>query len=119
MPSIELLRGCSQGELIKWYMDEQNRLGAFASTDAMALELKLVKTIINHLIKKEQVLQVIEEPMETEDAEAEAGEEGAEGAEGEGEGERAAAAVDPKEAARRRARAAEKRLLALDPNYVF
>ena len=91
-----------QKDLVSWYIDEKVIPSGISDPDELLAEYKLVRNIINHLIKKEETLMVIEEarpaPMLPETEEE----------------------LDPAQvAARERARAVEERVLAMNPNFVF
>ncbi|MEW5303285.1 MAG: hypothetical protein WDW36_005991 [Sanguina aurantia] len=51
--------GITQAQLIKWYLQLQTERGAFNSMEETETEFDLVGKIIQHLIKKEDVLTVI------------------------------------------------------------
>lgn len=94
--------GMLQKDLVSWYIDEKVIPSGISDPDELLAEYKLVRNIINHLIKKEETLMVIEEarpaPMLPETEEE----------------------LDPAQvAARERARAVEERVLAMNPNFVF
>lgn len=54
--------GMKQSELIQWYMDVQVDKEAFNSYASMVEEYKVVKAVLQHLVKRDGTLIVIEEP---------------------------------------------------------
>ncbi len=54
--------GMRQIDLLRWYMDEQAVKGQFSNMKEMANEYKLIKTVVQHLIRREGTLIIIEEP---------------------------------------------------------
>lgn len=94
--------GILQKDLISWYIDEQVVPSGVSDPEQLLVEYKLVRNIINHLINRENTLNVIQEaqpaPMLAED-----------------EQELDPAAVR----ARERQRALEERVLAINPNVDF
>ncbi|XP_062179254.1 DNA replication licensing factor MCM6 [Phragmites australis] len=84
------LAGMKQGDLIIWYVEQQNAQGAYSSTAEVKEEVKCVKAIIERLIQREGHLIVIDEGTAAEAAD--------------GSGAR---------------RASESRILAVNPNYVI
>ncbi|XP_008783215.2 DNA replication licensing factor MCM6 [Phoenix dactylifera] len=84
------LAGMKQGDLIVWYVEQQNAQGAYSSTDEVREEVKCIKAIIERLIQREGHLIVIDD----------------------GTG---SAAADGGEARR----SSENRILAVAPNYVI
>ena len=98
--------GVAQVDLTNWYIGEVANTQGIADTKELLAELKLVRTIIGHLIRREGTLVVVQEaePLpELPDVE---------GAE---ETPDAAAA----RAAKERKRAVDHRVLAVNPNYNF
>lgn len=86
------LAGLPQADLVRWYLDQQSSSGQFGSVQELAAEYKLVKTIIAHLVRRDGTLLVLQEPSPEE--------------------------LDAlPEAQRQRARI-DRRVLALNPNYV-
>uniref|UniRef100_A0A0E0HBC5 DNA replication licensing factor MCM6 n=1 Tax=Oryza nivara TaxID=4536 RepID=A0A0E0HBC5_ORYNI len=83
------LAGMKQGDLIIWYVEQQNAQGAYSSTAEVKEEVKCIKAIIERLIQRDGHLIVIDEG--------------------------AAPAADDG-AARR---TSESRILAVNPNYVI
>ncbi|XP_047043718.1 DNA replication licensing factor MCM6 isoform X1 [Lolium rigidum] len=83
------LAGMKQGDLIIWYVEQQNAQGAYSSTDEVKEEVKCIKAIIERLIQREGHLIVIDEGSAVADD--------------------GAAAV----------RKVEHRILAVNPNYVI
>jgi len=59
------LAGMKQGDLIIWYVEQQNAQGAYASTDEVKEEVKCLKAIIERLIQREGHLIVIDEGTAT------------------------------------------------------
>mmetsp|Transcript_16886 Transcript_16886/g.23318 ORF Transcript_16886/g.23318 Transcript_16886/m.23318 type:complete len:857 (+) Transcript_16886:183-2753(+) len=53
--------GLKQAELLRWYMDSQTDRGAFDSIAEMANEYKLAKAVIQHLVRRDATLIVIDE----------------------------------------------------------
>ena len=53
--------GLKQFELVSWYMDVHVQAQAFDSYDTMSKEFKLVKAVINNLVKRDGTLIIIEE----------------------------------------------------------
>ena len=91
-PEDNQLAGLPQAELMRWYLDQQSSSGQFHSVQELATEYKLVKTIIAHLVRRDGTLLVLHEPSAEE--------------------------LDAlPEAQRQRARI-DRRVLALNPNYV-
>ncbi|KAK1693772.1 hypothetical protein QYE76_010469 [Lolium multiflorum] len=65
------LAGMKQGDLIIWYVEQQNAQGAYRSTDEVKEEVKCIKAIIERLIQREGHLIVIDEgPAVAEDGAA-------------------------------------------------
>ena len=98
--------GVAQVDLTNWYIGEVANTRGIADTKELLAELKLVRTIIGHLIRREGTLVVVQEaePLpELPDVE---------GAE---ETPQQAAA----RAAKERKRAVDHRVLAVNPNYNF
>ena len=83
--------GVAQEALIKWYLDAQSARGTLGSMEALKAEYTLVKGIVNHLIRRDDVLLVVATADE--------------------------AAIEALPEARRAAARAAQRILALDPNY--
>lgn len=83
------LAGMKQGDLIIWYVEQQNAQGAYASTEEVKEEVKCIKAIIERLIQREGHLIVIDEGT---------------------------AVADDGAAVRR---GSEHRILAVNPNYVI
>ncbi|KAG2615621.1 hypothetical protein PVAP13_3NG047900 [Panicum virgatum] len=84
------LAGMKQGDLIIWYVEQQNAKGAYSSTAEVKEEVKCIKAIIERLIQREGHLIVIDEGT--------------------------AAAAEDGAGARR---TSESRILAVNPNYVI
>ncbi|KAI5077419.1 hypothetical protein GOP47_0007243 [Adiantum capillus-veneris] len=84
--------GMKQADLVRWYIEEQNAQGLFSAMGEVVEEIRRVRAIIQHLIKREGVLVVLDDGTG-----GEAMEEG---------GDQAAAAI-------------ERRILAVNPNYVL
>ncbi|AQK93982.1 Minichromosome maintenance protein [Zea mays] len=84
------LAGMKQGDLIIWYVEQQNAKGAYSSTAEVKEEVKCIKAIIERLIQREGHLIVIDEGT--------------------------AAAAEDGSGARR---TSESRILAVNPNYVI
>ena len=103
--------GIKQVDLTNWYIGEVAASQGIADTKELLAELKLVRTIIGHLIKKEGTLVVIQEaepaPEVLPDPAAHDGDEEA--------AAKAAAAL----AAKERKRVIDNRILAVNPNFVF
>ena len=103
--------GIKQVDLTNWYIGEVAATQGIADTKELLAELKLVRTIIGHLIKKEGTLVVIQEaepaPEELPDPASH------------GDDEEAAAKAAAAAAARERKRALDERILAVNPNFVF
>uniref|UniRef100_A0A452Y7B3 DNA replication licensing factor MCM6 n=1 Tax=Aegilops tauschii subsp. strangulata TaxID=200361 RepID=A0A452Y7B3_AEGTS len=55
------LAGMKQGDLIIWYVEQQNAQGAYSSTEEVKEEVKCIKAIIERLIQREGHLVVIDE----------------------------------------------------------
>ena len=91
-PEDNQLAGLPQAELMRWYLDQQSSSGQFHSVQELAQEYKLVKTIIAHLVRRDGTLLVLHEPT-------------AEELDLLPEGQRQRARID-------------RRVLALNPNYV-
>jgi DNA replication licensing factor MCM6 len=53
--------GLKQFELVSWYMDVHVQAQAFDSYESMSKEFKLVKAVINNLVKRDGTLIIIEE----------------------------------------------------------
>jgi len=88
--------------LISWYIDEQVVPSGISDPEQLLAEYKLVRNIINHLINRENTLNVIQEaqpaPLLAEDEQE----------------------LDPATVrARERQRALEERVLAINPNVDF
>ncbi|KAK3140428.1 hypothetical protein QOZ80_5AG0400870 [Eleusine coracana subsp. coracana] len=83
------LPGMKQGDLIVWYVEQQNAKGAYSSTEEVKEEVRCIRAIIEKLIEREGHLIVIDEGP-------------------------AAAAADGSGARR-----TESRILAVNPNYVI
>ncbi|KAH7428831.1 hypothetical protein KP509_09G019700 [Ceratopteris richardii] len=81
--------GMKQSDLVRWYIEEQNAQGLFSNMGEVVEEIRRVRAIIQHLIKREGVLIVVDD--------------GTNG--GTEDGDEAAAAI-------------ERRILAVNPNYV-
>jgi len=95
--------GILQKDLVNWYIDSHVIPSGISDPDQLLAEYKLVRTIIGHLIRKEQTLIVTQEAAPAPLL-------------GEADGEELDAAVI---AARERARAVEERVLAINPNFDF
>jgi DNA replication licensing factor MCM6 len=98
--------GVAQVDLTNWYIGEVANTRGIADTKELLAELKLVRTIIGHLIRREGTLVVVQEaePLpELPDVEG-----------AEETPEQAAA-----RAAKERKRAVDHRVLAVNPNYNF
>ncbi|GJN35724.1 hypothetical protein PR202_gb24527 [Eleusine coracana subsp. coracana] len=89
VPSGDGLPGMKQGDLIVWYVEQQNAKGAYSSTEEVKEEVRCIRAIIEKLIEREGHLIVIDEGL-------------------------TAAAADGSGA-----RKAENRILAVNPNYVI
>lgn len=94
--------GIFQKDLISWYIDEQVVPSGISDPEQLLAEYKLVRNIINHLINRENTLNVIQEaqpaPLLAEDEQE----------------------LDPATVrARERQRALEERVLAINPNVDF
>ncbi|CAN6444575.1 unnamed protein product [Victoria cruziana] len=50
-----------QGDLIKWYIEQQNAAGVFSSLEEVVEEYKCLRAIIERLIKNEGHLIVIDD----------------------------------------------------------
>ncbi|KAL4204918.1 hypothetical protein AMTRI_Chr01g134600 [Amborella trichopoda] len=83
------LAGMRQGDLIEWYVEQQNRQGAYNSTDEVVEAIKCLRAIIERLIRREGHLIVLDD---------------GDGSVREGEGARPLS---------------ERRILAVAPNYVI
>lgn len=59
-----------QKELLKWYFDHMVSKGAVPDRAAGVEEIVLAEKIIGHLVKKEQVLLIVEQPVRREDESA-------------------------------------------------
>ncbi|KAF3794659.1 DNA replication licensing factor [Nymphaea thermarum] len=89
------LAGMRQGELIQWYIEQQNAAGAFNNLDEVVEEYKCLRAIIERLIKNDGHLIVIDDGSSTaETALAEESEE-------------------------TRSSVTDKRILAVNPNFVI
>ncbi|KAJ6795651.1 DNA replication licensing factor MCM6 [Iris pallida] len=55
------LAGMKQGDLIVWYVEQQNAQGAYSSTDEVREEVKCIKAIIERLIQREGHLIIIDD----------------------------------------------------------
>ncbi|KAH7657840.1 DNA helicase protein [Dioscorea alata] len=55
------LAGMKQGDLIVWYVDQQNAQGAYSSTEEVVEEVTCIKAIIERLIQREGHLIVIDD----------------------------------------------------------
>ncbi|KAJ8476576.1 hypothetical protein OPV22_020303 [Ensete ventricosum] len=55
------LAGMKQGDLIIWYVEQQNALGTYSNTDEVREEVKCIKAIIERLIQREGHLIVIDD----------------------------------------------------------
>ncbi|CAL9119348.1 unnamed protein product [Musa textilis] len=55
------LAGMKQGDLIIWYVEQQNAVGAYGNTDEVREEVKCIKAIIERLIQREGHLIVIDD----------------------------------------------------------
>ena len=100
--------GIKQVDLTNWYIQEIAGSQGIANTEELLAELKLVRTIIGHLIRREGTLVVVQEaePLpELPDAA---------GAREDDKPEARAA-----KAAKERKRAVDHRILAVNPNYAF
>ncbi|XP_078429129.1 minichromosome maintenance (MCM2/3/5) family protein [Wolffia australiana] len=86
------LAGMRQGDLIVWYVEQQNALGLYSSLEEVKREVECVKAIIESLIQREGHLIVIDDGDE--------------------------AAVDDGEVTSAMS-ARERRILAVAPNYVI
>jgi len=98
--------GVKQVDLTNWYIGEIANTQGIADTKELLAELKLVRTIIGHLIRREGTLVVVQEAepqAELPDVE-----------EVEDTPELAA-----QRAAKERKRAVDQRVLAVNPNYAF
>ncbi|MCO5597380.1 hypothetical protein L7F22_051456 [Adiantum nelumboides] len=84
--------GMKQADLVRWYIEEQNAQGLFSNMGEVVEEIRRIRAIIQHLIKREGVLIVLDDGMGGEAVEE--------------EGDQAAAAI-------------ERRILAVNPNYVL
>ncbi|RLN30454.1 minichromosome maintenance protein [Panicum miliaceum] len=84
------LAGMKQGDLIIWYVEQQNAQGAYSSTAEVKEEVKCIKAIIERLIQREGHLIVIDEGT--------------------------AAVAEDGAGARR---TSESRILAVNPNYII
>ncbi|KAG0495815.1 hypothetical protein HPP92_000506 [Vanilla planifolia] len=87
------LVGMKQGDLIVWYVEQQNAQGAYSSTDEVREEVKCIKAIIERLIQREGHLIVLDDGSSS-----------------------AAASTGVGEARRP---SSENRILAVAPNYVI
>ncbi|KAG0500412.1 hypothetical protein HPP92_000484 [Vanilla planifolia] len=87
------LAGMKQGDLIVWYVEQQNAQGAYSSTDEVREEVKCIKAIIERLIQREGHLIVLDDGSSS-----------------------AAASTGVGEARRP---SSENRILAVAPNYVI
>ncbi|ONK54815.1 uncharacterized protein A4U43_UnF11040 [Asparagus officinalis] len=87
------LAGMKQGDLIVWYVEQQNAQGAYSSTEEVREEVKCIKAIIERLIQREGHLIVIDDGTSS-------------------------TAAAPTEAGGARRSASENRILAVAPNYV-
>eukprot|EP00249_Psilotum_nudum_P000716 c12813_g1_i1 orf=555-2558(+) len=86
----EGLAGIKQSDLVRWYIEEQNAQGAYGSMNEVVEEIRQIRAIIQHLIRREGVLIVLDD--------------GTGGTE-----------VDEAQ----QASAVEQRILAVNPNYVL
>ncbi|XP_074556033.1 DNA replication licensing factor MCM6 isoform X2 [Curcuma longa] len=86
------LAGMKQGDLIIWYVEQQNAQGAYRNTEEVREEVKCIKAIIERLIQREGHLIVIDD------------------------GEPAASAGGDGQARRS---SSENRIIAVAPNYVI
>jgi len=66
--SDEDAAGLRQGDVVEWYLNQQEEL---TTVEALAAERKLVKRIIQRLINIDNVIAVIADPDEEADADAE------------------------------------------------
>ncbi|MQL92941.1 hypothetical protein Taro_025561 [Colocasia esculenta] len=89
------LAGLRQGDLIVWYVEQQNALGAYSSVEEVKREVECIKAIIESLVHREGHLIVIDDGADSGAATATA----AEGA--------------------RPMSSRERRILAVAPNYVI
>ncbi|KDD75143.1 hypothetical protein H632_c845p0, partial [Helicosporidium sp. ATCC 50920] len=55
-------QGLAQRDLLKWYFERLVDRGAVLDHEAGVQEIVLAEKIIGHLVKKEQVLLVVQEP---------------------------------------------------------
>ena len=98
--------GVAQVDLTNWYIGEVANTRGIADTKELLAELKLVRTIIGHLIRREGTLVVVQEAEPLPELPDVAG--------AEETPEQAAA-----RAAKERKRAVDHRVLAVNPNYNF
>ncbi|KAK1276112.1 Protein PROLIFERA [Acorus gramineus] len=68
------LAGMMQGDLIIWYIEQQNVQGAYSSPDEVLQEVKCIRAIIERLIKREGHLIVIDDGKGSAETAAESGE---------------------------------------------
>jgi len=110
-------QGMRQVDLTNWYIGEVASTLGITDTKELLSELKLVRTIIGHLIKKAQTLMVVQEAEPL----AELPDVAAAVAEDDDDGEEAVAAAAAAAAAavKERKRAIENRYLAVSPNFNF
>ncbi|KAG9448089.1 hypothetical protein H6P81_014217 [Aristolochia fimbriata] len=85
------LAGMKQGDLIRWYVEQQNAQGTYSSEQEVVEEVRCLKAIIERLVKREGHLIVIDD------------------------GTSATAGQEGDEASRS---SSERRILAVAPNYV-
>ncbi|GJM94939.1 hypothetical protein PR202_ga11626 [Eleusine coracana subsp. coracana] len=57
------LPGMKQGDLIVWYVEQQNAKGAYSSTEEVKEEVRCIRAIIEKLIEREGHLIVIDEGL--------------------------------------------------------
>jgi DNA replication licensing factor MCM6 len=54
--------GCAQRDLLRWYFEHLVARGAVASREAGVAEIVLAEKIVAHLVRREQVLLVVDQP---------------------------------------------------------
>eukprot|EP00899_Mesostigma_viride_P008988 jgi/Mesvir1/18090/Mv09391-RA.1 len=107
--------GMTQQELVEWYVEEQHKREAFTNDADLKNEIKLVRSIIQHMIK-ENNLTIVSDPEELAAADAAfAVAQANASARGAGEAERKALV----EARRRKRMAYDQRVLTPHPNFVL
>ncbi|XVE48413.1 hypothetical protein DITRI_Ditri01bG0000500 [Diplodiscus trichospermus] len=60
------LAGMSQGDLIQWYVNQQNEKNSYSSTAEVETEIKRIRSLIERLIRREGYLIVIDDGRQEE-----------------------------------------------------